>query len=184
MADVYRGSERSGADMETEATLNMYLYKTGRYTFSLPMALGVVLSGGSEKLVTDVERIGEQMGVLFQIRDDEIGLFGETSDTGKPVGSDIIEGKKTVYYTELYSRADTELRERLDDIYGNPEIGKNEIDLIRDRIESLGVRERVEAIASEYAQNARALIEKLQTDSESYRGMLFDLLSYTMSRKK
>ncbi len=184
MADVYRGSECSGADIETESTLNMYVYKTGRYTFSLPMSLGVVLSGGSEKLVTDVERIGEQMGVLFQIKDDEIGLFGETSDTGKPVGSDISEGKKTVYYTELYLRADTELRERLDAIFGNPEIGRNEIDLIRHRIESLGVRDRVEEIVSEYAQKASALIEKLETDSESYRGMLSDLLSYTMSRKK
>ncbi len=203
MADVYRGAEkwtdtspanglRDHGRTPTERTLNMYLYKTGRYTFSLPLSLGVMIAGGPEELRTLVERIGENLGVLFQIKDDEIGLFGDSSEIGKPVGSDIIEGKKTVYYTELFARADPALHRRLEQIFGNPDTGPKEIALIRERMESLGVVERVREIASAYVGEAERLIDDLERGSARtrarpsgrYGGMLRELLSYTMSRNR
>ena len=45
------------------------------------------------------------MGIIFLIRDDELGLFGDPEQTGKPVDSDIREGKKTLYYGYLFEQA-------------------------------------------------------------------------------
>ena len=39
--------------------------------------------------------------MIFQIRDDELGVMGNTAKTGKPVGADIREGKKTLIYYYL-----------------------------------------------------------------------------------
>ena len=70
-------------------------YKTGRYSFSLPLLAGAMLADAPAELRGKLETFGESIGLLFQIRDDELGLFGDERELGKPVGSDVREGKKT-----------------------------------------------------------------------------------------
>jgi len=49
-------------------------------------------------------RFGEALGIVFQLQDDRLGLFGDEVSIGKSVGSDIKEGKKhsifSLYRTE------------------------------------------------------------------------------------
>lgn len=51
---------------------SLYLYKTARYTFSLPMMAAAILARSDKKTVDALEKLGEAMGLLFQIRDDEL----------------------------------------------------------------------------------------------------------------
>ena len=53
-------------------TLATYTYKTARYTFSLPMMAGAILAGADKNTTDLLEKLGEAMGLLFQIRDDEL----------------------------------------------------------------------------------------------------------------
>ena len=53
------------------AVLAVYTYKTARYTFSLPLACGALLAGARPAAVARLERIGEILGTVFQILDDE-----------------------------------------------------------------------------------------------------------------
>ena len=39
--------------------------------------------------------IGDALGMVFQLRDDVLGVFGNPETTGKPAGDDIREGKRT-----------------------------------------------------------------------------------------
>lgn len=60
--------------------LTMYRYKTARYTFSLPMMAGAILAGADKRTIDRLEKLGEAMGVLFQIRDDELDQERTVSD--------------------------------------------------------------------------------------------------------
>jgi geranylgeranyl diphosphate synthase type I len=68
MADAYWGYKKETpklADIE-----KIYLYKTARYSFSLPLALGAIISHQPKKTILLLEKLGESLGVAFQIKDD------------------------------------------------------------------------------------------------------------------
>jgi len=93
MSDVSAGY--SNQEQKSLDILNMYRYKTARYTFSLPLMIGAIVCKQSETLVGHLEKLGETMGLLYQLRDDELSVSGDPSITGKPKGGDETERKKT-----------------------------------------------------------------------------------------
>ena len=93
MQDVMSGK---GKSMSKDEVLSLYRYKTARYTFSLSMTVGATLAGATQNNVSLLERLGESMGLLYQIRDDELSVEGDTSITGKPTGSDEKNTKQTL----------------------------------------------------------------------------------------
>jgi len=70
-------------------------YKSGKYTVERPLHLGAALAGRAAELSGPLSAVGLPMGEAFQLRDDVLGAFGESSVTGKPVGDDLREGKLT-----------------------------------------------------------------------------------------
>ncbi len=71
------------------------IYKSGKYTVERPLHLGAALAGRLEELAVPLTRFGIPLGSAFQMRDDLLGVFGDPSVTGKPVGDDLREGKLT-----------------------------------------------------------------------------------------
>lgn len=90
MQDVSTSSQ-SEADV-----LSLYRYKTARYTFSLPLVLGAIVANASPATQQQLEDLGEHLGILFQISDDELNRSGDPTVSGKPRGSDERDGKKTL----------------------------------------------------------------------------------------
>lgn len=70
-------------------------YKTARYTVVRPLQLGAALAGRAD-LADALHRHGKPVGMAFQLRDDMLGAFGDSSATGKPVGDDLRENKPTL----------------------------------------------------------------------------------------
>jgi geranylgeranyl diphosphate synthase type I len=182
MQDIFAGA--GGAALADEEVLKLYLYKTGRYTFSLPLMAGGVLGGGGPELLANLERLGEALGVIFQLKDDEIGLFGDAAETGKPVGSDIKEGKKTLYFGYLRRRAGAEEQQRLESIFGNPEIGEEEVQYVRRLVESLGIRREIQGRADKLADSSRDLIDAVAPSGSPDREVLRGLLDYSLARTR
>ena len=58
--------------------------------------MGCIVADLDKKTTAILESIGEMAGIIFQMKDDELGLFGDEKTTGKPVGGDIRENKKTI----------------------------------------------------------------------------------------
>lgn len=162
--------------------LKLYLYKTGRYTFSLPLMTGGLLAGCSQETIAVLERLGESLGIIFQLKDDEIGIYGKQEAIGKPAGSDIREGKKTLYQYYLRNRASAEENLQMDRIFGNTEVGEEEIRFVQYLAERLGVRGMIAGKIAAYAQKSRSLIEKLPGSVSAYRKSLTDVLEYSLLR--
>ncbi len=182
MQDLVNGTG-SGAVPDDEI-LRLYLYKTGRYTFSLPLMVGGLLAGAKASTLKRLEKIGEYLGVIFQIKDDELGLFADAETIGKPAGSDVREGKKTLYYSYLFNKATESDLRRLSRIFGSSAAGPAELQYVRGLVKSLGVREEVAGVASELAAKARALIGALPASRQEDRQVLLDLLEYSLARSR
>lgn len=95
MQDV-TGGHIPAEPYDRNSVLALYRYKTARYTFSLPMMLGAGLAEADARTVSSLESLGESLGILFQIRDDELNAHGTPMLTGKSAGSDAANGKQTL----------------------------------------------------------------------------------------
>ncbi len=131
-------------------------YKSGKYTIERPLQMGALLADeeAPHQLWT---HFGKPLGEAFQLRDDILGIFGDESVTGKPVGDDIREGKYTLLISEALHRTDgTEkalIKQR-----GNSELTQQQITDIVAVIESCGARKAVdERIESLYETSMTAL---------------------------
>ncbi len=180
MLDVEAGTSREPCS--ERKILDIYRYKTARYSFYLPLAAGWILGGGRKTVLPDLERLGLDLGLAFQIKDDEIGLFGSPGTTGKPVGSDIRQGKKTLYAAGLIDRAAGADKDRFTAVFANPGASPADIRFVRDLAGRLGVWDGVRRVMARYARRAAAGIRALPV-REDHRGILRGLLEFSLDRK-
>ncbi len=129
MQDV--ASNKAVNELSKEAVMSLYRYKTARYTFSVPLTVGATLARAPEAVVSQLDRLGESMGLLFQIRDDELSVSGQPALTGKPIGSDERNAKHTLS-SLLSSEEMNELKSSLLE-HGEGEIKKLPIDASRQK---------------------------------------------------
>ncbi len=162
---------------------SMYIYKTGRYSIYLPLALGALLSGATPETLAQLEKFGETLGLLFQIKDDELGLFGSEKETGKPVTSDAREGKKTLYYYWLVNQAQPEVKARFLTLWGNPSCDEADMVEIRSLVTESGAQQKVEARLQELQTTARTLFEQLPLKPEM-KSLWTELITLNSQRKK
>ena len=182
MQDVYWGA--STEPVADDDILKLCLHKTGRYTFSMPLMAGAYLARQKEKVIDTLEKIGEYLGIIFQIKDDELGLFGDEEELGKPVGSDIREGKKTLFYGCLAKKAPEEVVSRLSSIYGNRNISDKDIEFVKKTTIDLGVKNDIDDMTGNLASRANKLILSLNGGRDEYIRILLDLLDYSKGRKR
>lgn len=84
------------AEYRQDEVINLYRYKTARYTFSLPMQLGALLAHADTGIIKALATLGECFGLLYQIRDDELNSEGNSLITGKSSGTDAVNHKQTL----------------------------------------------------------------------------------------
>jgi geranylgeranyl diphosphate synthase, type I len=86
--------DRRSSVTEDEAR-RVALLKSGRYTVTRPLELGLALAGDTFAAGA-LREYGDLLGLAFQMRDDVLGLFGDGDRTGKDFADDLRAGKRTV----------------------------------------------------------------------------------------
>jgi len=150
--------------------------KTASYTAEFPLALGASAALGDGEHVERARAAGLPAGIAFQLRDDLLGLVGEPSVTGKPVGGDIREGKRTVPLWHAWNRANSAGRTALEAALGHAEATDEQVQRAIDVIAGSGAVEAVEAEIAELAEQSSALVAGLEI-APAGRDSLADLLS-------
>jgi geranylgeranyl diphosphate synthase type I len=204
MAGVPADADRLYTELRIELTIGQYLdllgaargdvdeegarliarFKTAKYTIERPLHLGAALAGRYEQLSDRLSAVGLPLGEAFQLRDDLLGVLGDESVTGKPVGDDLREGKAT----PLLALAVAEVRRRGDQVadgllarVGAPDLRDDEVDAILALLVATGAVEEIERRVNVLVAESRAALADVGLSAEA-RDALGELATYVAAR--
>lgn len=147
--------------------------------FGAAMKIPAILTDKNNKIIEQLNFVGINFGMIFQIIDDHLDYFG-TYKTGKSKGQDFFEGKITLPIIILLKKANLDEKKLLKKIFHNKKRTK------KDFLKTLALLEKynVESISLKYANNLKQKsknILKRFKNRPSY--LLGELLDTSINRK-
>lgn len=113
-----------------------------------------------------MREFGRGLGLAFQIQDDVLGIWGEESETGKSVSSDILSAKKTLPLLHALGRLPDAEARQLSGLYAAPNRGGAQVEQARHLIERSGARGHCESLAAKWYERALASLSAAQPEPE------------------
>ena len=163
--------ERLGKAITIDEHFELIDRKTARL-FSVCMKLGGILAGGTEDQQNRLAEYGRNLGMAFQIVDDVLDLTASEEVLGKPVASDLREGKATMAVLHALQHCNAAERATIDSVLSNGGFnGITPADIVA-ILQRHGSIEAAYARAQEFAQQARQSICTFP-DSEIKRVLLW-----------
>lgn len=162
----------------------MLWMKTGvLYEFAARAGAMIGLNNSDEDhpYVSALSRFASQCGTAFQLQDDILGLMGKEKQLGKPVGSDVREGKKTTIVFFALQSATPEQRRFLLSTLGNRDASDEDVQKATDLMVSLGAVQKTADLALEHIHSALPELEALP-DSD-YKSLLTSWAHFMISRE-
>lgn len=167
------------SDMSEEDYFSMVSGKTAAL-FKACAEVGAVVGGGSTK---EVERLGGyawKAGIAFQLVDDYLDVTADERTLGKPVGSDLREGKKTLIVIHALHHASPEEIKKIECVLGAKDASSSDIKAACELLGSLGSLSYTIDYARKYAEEAKKMLG-IFPDSEAKRDLL-ELVDYYVER--
>ena len=156
--------------------LLQYLAMVERKTGALmgaAAALGGIAAGASVATVDACESFGRTLGVAFQLRDDVLGVFGDSAETGKPVGNDLLRGKQGLPMV-LALTGNGELGKAARSWLAPPGLRPRELATAVELLREGGVAERCQGLTTTWTERALVAAAKLPLSEE--RAMELEIL--------
>jgi geranylgeranyl diphosphate synthase type I len=169
---------RGRADVGTAMTV--LRYKSAKYSVERPLHIGAALAGATPAQLDELTAFGLPLGEAFQLRDDQLGVFGDPAATGKPAGDDLVEGKRTVLVALTLDAVPGDRADQLDAALGRPLTGV-QVEELRQLITDSGASDQVEAMIEELSTQSLAALDRAAIGDEA-RGALRDLAAAATRR--
>lgn len=165
-------------DVGESEYLNM-IYKKTAALIAAATKSGAIIGGGTAEQVEALSQYGELIGMAFQIQDDYLDVVSDEEELGKPVGSDIVEGKMTLMVVHTLSVASPEDKEELIFILksGDESNTQRAIDIFN----KYGSIDYTRDIALDNVNRAKDLLDLL--DDSPAKEALYDLADFMLQRK-
>ena len=166
-------------------TLDEYfdlIYRKTACLFSVCMRLGAILGGATEEQEEALAQYGHDLGMAFQIVDDVLDLTASEEILGKPVASDLREGKATMAVIHSLERCTPEERAKIETILRDRAFNGVTHPQILEILERYASVEAATARAVRYAESAQNALS-LFPDSETRRALLW-APEFVVSREK
>lgn len=139
-----------------------------------------IVAGGGQELERDMYDYALLLGLGFQIWDDVLGITADEERLGKPVGSDIRNGKRTLIVLHALENADDDSKRMILSSLGCENATDEEVVNVIRELEKTGSIEFARNKAREFAKNAHKCLESLP-DSDS-KELLKALVDYSVNR--
>jgi geranylgeranyl diphosphate synthase type I len=131
-------------EFDPDEALRVVQFKTSKYTVERPLLLGAAAAGAAPETSRALSGYGLALGEAFQLRDDLLGVFGDPSETGKPAGDDLREGKRTLLVALAAQAADADQHDTLRNGIGNAQLTEEDVAELRSVLIATGARDAVE----------------------------------------
>lgn len=156
--------------------MEIYDLKTSWYTIVGPCCLGMLLGGSSDRVVSSLVKVLEPLGTAFQIKDDILGIFGETKSLGKSTTSDISEYKQTILYSYVVNN--TKYKEELRKYYGKNSLTEKDVKHVKEIFSESGAREYATMTMNKLFTKTREGILKNHNIPSNYKEILLGLVTF------
>ncbi|MFN3650184.1 MAG: polyprenyl synthetase family protein [Armatimonadota bacterium] len=173
-------------DMAAEDThgisLERYFRMTGGKTAALlegALRVGAMLGTDETERVEALARFGYSFGLAFQCRDDFLGIWGDPALTGKPVASDLIQGKRSLPVVDALTAAPEQTPEgqRL-----RTALRERDVETTLSLMESLGTQASVAERVREHTDAALSSLERARPEG-AYGDAIRDIARYALGRQ-
>lgn len=157
-------------------------HKTASYSLQLPLLCGAALAGASSDELEKLSTIGLHAGIAYQLRDDLLGIFGDSLTTGKSNRSDVIEKKRTFLIHKTLENLESTNAAKLATYFApHHDVSPEEAEEIVELIILSGAKETVENVIEEKTRQALEEIASLEVDS-SYKAHFSELIGKLTTR--
>ena len=150
--------------------LTMVERKTGAI-LGCSLGLGALLSGATTDAAARLERAGRCLGLAFQIRDDALGIWGDSAATGKSSDNDVRRRKKSYPIVCAFREADGVQRALLDRVYAQPALDDADVDAVAEILSALDARAATDAAAAEHYDAFLRLLDGCDLRAEGRRDL-------------
>lgn len=148
----------ASAENAEQAALAVIRWKTVPYTVLRPVRIGAALLGADAEALETLSDWAIEVGTAFQLRDDLLSVIGDQNETGKPIGGDIVEGKRTVLLARTEAEAGPVGRDLLAEVVGRADASVQEISAVHELMVSTGAVTSVVADVQRCAARGRDLL--------------------------
>lgn len=179
--------EGQALDMGFEGNFNVseeeyldMIYKKTSALIAAATKAGAIVGGGNSEQINALFEYGGLIGLAFQIQDDYLDLMSDEESLGKPVGSDIVEGKMTLMVVNALEKASSEDAEILLEILKEQDPEKVNVAKAMEIMEKYGSIQYTYNVALENVNKAKKLLDILD-DSQAKKELLL-LADFVISR--
>lgn len=165
---VYEGQQRDmdfekRDNVSTEEYISMIKEKTGAL-LGCSAKIGAIIGGAGMSDAEKMYEFGMQLGVAFQIQDDYLDVFGDSTTFGKPIGGDINNNKKTYLLLRGLAKGGPE-GEALSEALGLA-AGDTKVKTVTRLYEKMNLSEECRKEIEHYSSEAVSRIRETSLDNE------------------
>lgn len=147
--------------VSTDMYLDMVYKKTGALVEAAILA-GATLATTDAQLLQNYYDFARHIGLAFQIRDDVLGIWGDSAKTGKSTANDLRKKKKTLPVIYTLGKVTGHRCHKLQTLYATQEpLAEAEIEFVRDCLDWAGAQQYAQEVADDYCQKAFNALDRL-----------------------
>lgn len=144
------------------------------------MQIGSIIANASQQDTKYIYDFGLNLGIAFQLQDDYLDTFGDTS-FGKKIGGDILENKKTFLYLTALEKAKKEDKEKLRKLYKDSDKSRKKIKEVTDIFNKYEVGKLTKTEIEKYTKKSFSILEKIELPKKK-KEILLDFGKKLMKR--
>ena len=166
-------------DVSMDEYINMITLKTS-VLLACSLKMGALLGGSLGDNAKKLYSFGKNMGISFQLRDDYLDAYGDSSKTGKQTGGDIIENKKTFLLTHALANSDETVKNEIEFLLNYK--GEDKVGRMMNVFSATGADVACRIAVRQYSDLAFTCLEEVAIQSNR-KTHLLELANYLLKRE-
>jgi len=135
-----------------------------------------------KKQIKKIENYGLPIGIAFQLRDDELGLFADEKILGKPIGSDVKQNKNTLLHLKALELAKGKEKRFIKIAYGNKNLTRKELNQVRKITQESGALAYSQKLAKRLVKQGKGCIFQI-TKNRKLATILANMADFMIERE-